>query len=111
MALELKRIVNPYECLKCHITGEIITYGDYYYEDDTDGLIVDFKYYYDTKQERKVREAEWEIERALDIQEYTQRMKQAERDFLTATLFDRNIKANNMDTSSGIMPHTRGGRF
>jgi hypothetical protein len=110
MALELKRITHPYECVKCHITGEIIAYGDYYYEDDDDGLIVDFKYYYDMKQQRKVENAYYEIERALDLKEYEQRMKDAERDFLTATLFDRNLKANNMDVSGGIMPLSRGGK-
>lgn len=110
MALELKRIIHPYECVKCHITGEIIAYGDYYYEDDDDGLIVDFNYYHDMKQEKKIREAEYEIERALDLQEYEQRMRQAEREFLMATLFDRNVKANNMDTSGGVMPLSRGGR-
>lgn len=111
MALELKRIIHPYECVKCHVTGEIIAYGDYYYEDDVDGFIVDFNYYYDRKQEQKMREAEWEIERALDLQEYSQKMKQAERDFLTATLFDRPLKADNMDISGGIMPLSRGGNL
>lgn len=110
MALELKRITHPYECLKCHITGEIIAYGDYYYEDDEDGLIVDFKYYYDMKQAQKMREAEYEISQALSMQEYEQRMRQAEQEFLTATLWDRNLKADNMDVSGGIMPLSRGGR-
>ena len=38
--LYLKRIVNDYEFLKCGISNELIAYGDYYYEDDEDGLIV-----------------------------------------------------------------------
>lgn len=111
MALELKRIIHPYECLRCHVTDKVIAYGDYYYEDDTDGLIVDFEYYYDCKQEQKMREAEYEIERALDLQEYEQRMRQAEKDFLTATLFDRPVKANNLNVDNSMMPLNRGGLY
>lgn len=39
MALHLKRITDPYFCCHCDITRKLITYGDYYYEDDEDGFI------------------------------------------------------------------------
>ena len=32
--LHLKRVVHDYEFMKCKISGELIGYGDYYYEDD-----------------------------------------------------------------------------
>ena len=37
MALQLKRITWPYDCVKCDITRKLLAYGDYYYEDDEDG--------------------------------------------------------------------------
>lgn len=107
MALELKRITLPYECIKCDITKEILVYGDYYYEDDVDGLIVDFRYYYDMKQQKKIEQAQVNIDRALTTQEYSQRMRNAERDFLTATVFDRPLKADNIDVNNGQMPLDR----
>lgn len=110
MALELKRITIPTECLKCHITGKIIAWGDYYYEDDVDGFVVDFKYYHDEKERRKLKEAEAQIERALTQEEYKQRMKQAEHEFLTATVFDRPLKADNLNVNYGAMPIDEGGK-
>lgn len=110
MALELKRVVIPTECLKCKVTGKIIAYGDFYYEDDVDGFVVDFNYYYDEKQRRKVEKAQAKIERALSQEEYKQRMKQAEQEFLTATLFDRPVKTDNLNVDNGIMPLFKGGK-
>ena len=54
MALILKRVTNPYECVRCSITRKCISYGEEYYEDDEDGTIIDFNYYYDMMYQKKV---------------------------------------------------------
>ena len=43
--LHLKRITHDYEFMRCHISDELIAYGDWYYEDDEAGLIVKFTVY------------------------------------------------------------------
>ena len=42
MALILKRITNPYECVRCCITKKLISYGEEYYWDPIDNFVVDF---------------------------------------------------------------------
>lgn len=91
MALHLKRITDPYFCCHCDITRKIIAYGDYYYEDDVDGFIVDYNYYYDRKMAEKTAEAldNPEIGYALDSMTYKTQMRDAERRLLDRTLFER----------------------
>ena len=57
MALILKRITNPYECVRCSVTNKLISYGEEYYWDPIDNFIVDFEYYYDRKLAMKREEA------------------------------------------------------
>ena len=91
MALHLKRIVDPYFCCRCDITRKIIAYGDYYYEDDEDGFIVDYNYYYDRKMAEKMEQAllNPEIQAAQDSISYQTQMRAAERQLLDKTLFER----------------------
>lgn len=91
MALHLRRIIWPYEAMKCDVTKKILSYGDYYYEDDTDGLIVDADYYHRRKQAEKLEEAARELPYAYDPETYRIKMRQAERDFLELTLMDREV--------------------
>lgn len=93
MALHLKRITDPYFCCHCDITRKIIAYGDYYYEDDEDGFIVDYNYYYDKKLAQKKIEAlnNPEIAHGLDSISYHAMMRQAERAMLDRTLFEREL--------------------
>ena len=91
MALHLKRITWPYECFKCDVTKKILSYGDYYYEDDVDGLIVDAEYYHDKKMADKLEKAQDDFRYALNPEEYRLKMRQAERDFMEMTLLDREV--------------------
>lgn len=93
MALHLKRITDPYFCCHCDITRKIIKYGDYYYEDDEDGFIVDYNYYYDKKMARKISEAllNPEIQEGLNALTYRAQLRAAERAFLDKTLFERKL--------------------
>ena len=89
MALILKRITNPYECVKCSITKKLISYGEEYLEDDVDGTIVDFNYYYDKKLNAKIQEAQPLVDAAMDRFAYQQMLIQKQRDFLDKTILDR----------------------
>ena len=91
MAMILKRITNPYECVRCCVTKKLITYGEEYYWDPIDNFVVDFEYYYDRKLAMKREEAMWKINQATNGLAYKQQMLNAERDFLEKTLYDREI--------------------
>jgi hypothetical protein len=91
MALILKRITNPYECVRCSVTNKLISYGEEYYWDPIDNFIVDFEYYYDRKLAMKREEAMWKVHQATNLLSYKQQMLNAERDFLEQTMFDREI--------------------
>lgn len=89
MALILKRIINPYECVRCDITRKIISYGEEYYEDDEDGTIIDFEFYHDSKWAKKKEEGIAEFEKRIGEIDYRMQMAQRQRDFLRETMLDR----------------------
>ena len=95
MALVLKRMTDPYVCKRCSITRKIISYGEEYYEDDVDGTIIDFNYYYDTKFAQKVQDSMYKVDESMDIFAYKQTMLQKERQFLNKTMFDRPLADQN----------------
>lgn len=101
MALVLKRITNPYECVRCNVTRKIISYGEEYYEDDDDGFIVDFNYYYDTKLAMKRDEAMPLLEASMDRFGYQQQLIQRQRDFLRKTMFDRPLAGEDCTSWDG----------
>ena len=90
--LHLRRQLQPFAWERCHISKEYITYGDYYYFDDEDGLIVKASVYNEMK--RRKREEEWDYTRlhnALSEREYTEMCREKERQFLTNHLLDRKV--------------------
>ncbi len=90
--LYLKRIVNDYEFLRCGISNELIAYGDYYYEDDEDGLIVKSRVYHEIKDsERRNRFDYSDLEKASSEREYSEILKRAEREIFTSTILNRTI--------------------
>jgi hypothetical protein len=91
MALILKRITHPYECVRCCITKKLISYGEEYYWDPNDNFIVDFNYYYDRQMAMKKQEAMYKVQEAMGMLDYKQQMLEAERSFLEKTMFDREI--------------------
>ena len=90
--LHLKRVLTPFAWERCHITGEYITYGDYYYFDDEDGLIVKASVYHEMK--RRKREEEWDWTRyknAESEREYQEVCREKEREYLTEHLLERKV--------------------
>lgn len=90
--LHLKRVIYDYEFMKCGISGDLIGYGDFYYEDDEDGLIVKASTYNEIMDKRKEELFDYsKLERARSEREYQQMLKRAERELLEQTLFERKI--------------------
>lgn len=91
--LILKRVTYDYEFMKCHISDELIGYGDYYYQDDTDGLIVKARVLHELKAKRKAEQFDYsKLSRARDQQEYKEILKAAERQLKEDTLLNRKIQ-------------------
>ena len=91
MALILKRVTHPYECVRCCITRKLISYGEEYCWDPNDNFIVDFNYYYDRQMAMKMEAAQEKVNQAMSMLDYKQQMLEAERAFLEKTMFDREI--------------------
>ena len=95
--LILKRVQYFNDWVKCDITGKTLLYGEYYYEDDTDGLVVDAVYYHQLKKERKEKEFDYsKLEKAQSQQEYKQMLKEYQRSFLEDGLLDREVLGDNI---------------
>ena len=90
--LHLKRVTQPFEWERCKISKEYIRYGDYYYYDDTDGLIVKADVYNKLKRAKQEEEFDYSrLNQANSEREYDEIMREKEREYLTATLFDRTV--------------------
>lgn len=90
--LWLKRIVNDYEFLRCKVSDEIIAYGDFYYEDDEDGLVIKAKVYNQLKERAKRNNFDYsQLNNAVNQREYEMMLKQAERDFHSQTILERKV--------------------
>lgn len=90
--LHLKRITHDYEFMRCHISDELIAYGDWYYEDDEDGLIVKFTVYQRIKEKRIRDTFDYSLlEKAQNEREYREQLKKAERELFETTVLDRKI--------------------
>lgn len=90
--LILKRVQYFNEFLKCKLSDTVLMYGDFYYEDDEDGLIVSANYYHELKKKKEEDEFDQtKLNLATSEKEYSDLLKQAEREYLTQTIFDRKI--------------------
>lgn len=90
--LMLKRIQYFNEWIKCHVSGDIMTHGDYYYEDNDDGFIVKALVYKEIKEQAKAEKFDYsKLEKAASEREYRQMLKQYENEFKASTILDRKI--------------------
>lgn len=90
--LVLKRMIYPYEVLKCKISDEFIVYGDYYYEDDVDKTVIKATVYNKLKKDAKEEAFDYSLlAKAQNQKEYRELVKRAEKDYLRATILDRPI--------------------
>ena len=88
--LHLKRVQYFTDFMKCHVSKEIIKHGDYYYEDDEDGMIIKASVYGKMKKEKFEDEFDYtKLNQAESIRDYESSLKEYEREFLKSTVFDR----------------------
>lgn len=103
--LILKRMIYPYEVLKCKMSDKFIVYGDFYYQDDEDqNLIISATEYNKLKKEAKEMSFDYSLlAKAQNQKEYRELVKRAERDYLRATILDKpifdqgHVKKNGME--------------
>lgn len=91
--LILKRMIYPYEVLKCKMSDRFIVYGDFYYQDDEDqNLIISAIEYNKLKKEAKELSFDYSLlAKAQNQKEYRELVKRAEKDYLRATILDKPI--------------------
>lgn len=102
--LYLKRIIYPYEILKCRLSKQLITYGDYYYEDDEDGLIVKAEYYGELLKKRQEDPNFYDYSGYnLGLQKMAEYESQyaAETTYLNQTMFNRLVAKGGKPTYNG----------
>lgn len=90
--LHLKRITNPYEWERDHVTGAYIQFGDYYYWDDEDDFVISAEEY--GKLKKLKREVEFDyskLNQAQNEREYEEIMKEKTRMHLAETIFNRKV--------------------
>ena len=93
--LHARQVDQPYTWERDHITGDYIMYGEWYYWDDEDGLVVFVRTYNRMKEEK--RRAEWDysrLEEAQSEQEYRQMLQDHIREVQMESLLNRNIPKN-----------------
>lgn len=90
--LHLKRIVHFNEFVRCKVTREIMTQGDYYYEDDEDGFIVKATVYKEMKLQEKRDKFDYaKLEQAANEREYAMMLREYEREIKTQGLLQRKL--------------------
>lgn len=89
----LKRAVHQYELKKCDVSGKKILFGDWYYEDDVTGQLIEAHVYKDMKNQKKEEEFDYEEVAQLASQtEYRDALKRYEKYIVTQnTLIDNNL--------------------
>lgn len=90
--LHLKRNILFNELYKCGVSGELIGPGDFYYEDDEDGLIVKASVYRRYKDQKIQDEFDYtKLNQASSEREYRDLLQRAQKDFFAQTLLDRKL--------------------
>ena len=95
--LHLKRVTSQYELIMCQVSKELITFGEYYYEDDEDGLIVKATVYHEAEK-KKAKDAfdKTKLENAKSFNDYKKALKKAEEELIKQTLADRVVFGRDM---------------
>ena len=88
--LHLKRVQYFTDFLRCKISNELISHGDYYYEDDEDGTIIKASVYGKMKKDKREEEFDYtKLNEAESLRDYQAALKEYEREFLKGSILDR----------------------
>ncbi len=87
MALHLRRVQYFTDVEKSDLTGDMITYGDFYFVDDEDGFKVSLHEYYDLKKQYEEDNFDQtRLENAQSAAEYRLELERATQEMLTTSL-------------------------
>lgn len=90
--LHLCQVDQPYSWERCHISKKYIHYGDFYYYDDEDGLIIALDVYNKMKLEEKRKNWDFsKLKQAANEREYEQMMREKTRAFLAQDVLKRQV--------------------
>lgn len=100
--LWLKRNIYFNELMKCSVSGDYIAPGDYYYEDDQDGMLIKATVYKDLQRKRKQKTWDYsKLNAASNEQEYRRMLKDATMMMLADTVLERKV-AGKYDPNPGV---------
>ena len=93
LMLHLKRVTHFNEWLRCMVSREYISYGDYYYEDDEDNFVVKASVYREEKLKKETEDMNNNplLLQAKSQQDYKTALRQYEQNFYRDTLLDRKM--------------------
>lgn len=103
--LHLKRITHWNDVLECNASGKTLIYGDFYYEDDETGKIIEAQYYRSLVD--KYRRDHWDktdLERAKSEKERREALKKAEQEYLSAAVLTKPVWGKGSMNNSGHVP-------
>lgn len=101
--LILNRMIHPFEVRTCRMTGEMIVYGDYFYEDDEDGIVIKASEYKKLQKEAKKDAFDYTLlNQAKSEKEYKEIIKKAEQSYLKQSILDRKVCENGVIKDSGL---------
>lgn len=91
--LILQRNLTPGEVRTCKLSGNMIIYGDYYYQDlDDPNMYVLAREYNKLKEQRERETFDYSLlEKAQSEKEYREYLKMAEQEFLTQNILNMEI--------------------
>lgn len=94
--LILNRNLTPGEVRTCKLSGEMIIYGDYYYQDTDDpNLYIKASEYHKLKREEEERKFDYSLlEQAKNELEYKNYLQRAEQQLLSETILKKEILVN-----------------
>lgn len=102
--LILNRMIHPFEVRTCRLSGEMIVYGDYFYEDDEDGIVIKASVYKQLQKEAREDSFDYTLlNQAKSEREYKELVKKAEQNYLKQTILDRKICENGVIKDSGLV--------
>lgn len=94
--LVLYRNLTPGEVRTCKLSGKMIVYGDYYYQDTEDSsLYIKATEYHKLEKERKEQTFDYTLlAQAQNEKEYREYLSRAEKEYLTETILDNPVIKN-----------------
>lgn len=81
---------HPYQVERCHVSGEFIRYGDWYYLDTETNQKILYETYHTKKAQKQIETFNYDrLINAQDKESYKEELKRYEMQFLEETMLDK----------------------